>query len=571
MMGGTYLKKLIVLLLIAAFVFGTNAAVQAEGLNEPEINYNNNVVIISGQVNSEYAGRYVSLQILNPGKSIDSLIGKENVLNWSDQGRVQKDGTFSFTVNMVGDTGTYNYFVGIDGIDNTFVGEPFVYFSDGEVNVVWSKIQNALKTHNTDDILWVINERAILTKIDKNKFDYLSPDEKSRVLTGIVESTINDLTDFLSVYNESIYIIELYKTEDADAFGIAMNELTAKASKAVNNLYDGFSAEQQAQVIEMTINCKSSVFNAEQFVAAYTDNVLLTSLNSKLIRAEMDKFITEEAQIDSDTVKEYAGLSNRLTVAERLLDKLPFSSMKVFIDELNKAIEYSKSESNDTDSSSSSGNGGRGKGKYTLPSVISENDIDDSDNNRETSKSFGFDDIANDYWAVEDIREMYYKNVISGDENRKFRPEDNITRAEFVKMAVAAFNVGATEINMPFTDVSNTDWFFDYIKRGYGIGIVKGTSENTFSPHKNITRQDMVVILCNIAEQNNINMSKGEIKFADTDEIAEYATSSVSALVKLGVIEGYSDNTIRPINKATRAEAVVLINRMLQHIKGGAQ
>jgi len=81
-----------------------------------------------------------------------------------------------------------------------------------------------------------------------------------------------------------------------------------------------------------------------------------------------------------------------------------------------------------------------------------------------------------------------------------------------------------------------------------------------------ISRQDMAVIIYNAAVYKNVSLPSSDIalSFADDSIIAEYAKKSVYVLKAMGVINGVNDMEFAPLRNATRAEAAVIIYKLLQ-------
>ena len=177
-----------------------------------------------------------------------------------------------------------------------------------------------------------------------------------------------------------------------------------------------------------------------------------------------------------------------------------------------------------------------------------------------------YNDISGYGWAEEYINSFAIKGILSVPANGKFEPGRAITRAEFLKIILLAFNISGNEDNnVSFNDVSPESWYYDIVKRGVSCGIVKGVSTNEFSPDSNITRQDIAVMLKRAMAYCNKNAE--EIKsatFTDSDKIAEYAYEAVSSLGKAGIINGYEDGSFAPGEMALRAEAVVMVGRAIK-------
>lgn len=182
----------------------------------------------------------------------------------------------------------------------------------------------------------------------------------------------------------------------------------------------------------------------------------------------------------------------------------------------------------------------------------------------EKDELMSFADINEAKWAREAIESLVAKNVIKGYEDGDFKPNANITREEFVKIVVGAFGVEVTDGESVFDDVSNGSWAKDYITAAKNAKIINGISENIFGLGRNITREDMAVMLLNAYEAKIRAINDGMHAFADDAQIADYAKSAVAKLYGAGVISGYEDGTFLPKNNATRAEAAQMVYKILK-------
>lgn len=180
-----------------------------------------------------------------------------------------------------------------------------------------------------------------------------------------------------------------------------------------------------------------------------------------------------------------------------------------------------------------------------------------------------FNDVPLDYWAYGYIKELYDAGVVNGTTAETFEPAANLTRAQFVKMLALldGADVSAYE-GCKFADVSDDSIFAPYIAWAADKGIVLGYSDSEFAPNKNISRQQMAVIICRYAEYAGIELGEscGEIVFTDSADIADYAADAVMTLQKAGVINGYAngDGTFcyRPCGNITRAETCAILCRI---------
>ena len=176
--------------------------------------------------------------------------------------------------------------------------------------------------------------------------------------------------------------------------------------------------------------------------------------------------------------------------------------------------------------------------------------------------SNSFADVLDSHWAYSYVEVLKKQGIVSGDGDNTFRPEDNISREEFLKMLLGALKIKTVaDTDVSFADVAQSDWSYPYIATGVKIGIVKGISETEFGAGQNVTREDMSV-LCDRAltyMEKTLDETADVVEFADAGQISDYAVQSVVQMQKFGVINGYEDGTFCPQNNASRAEAAKII------------
>ncbi|MEW5762133.1 MAG: CehA/McbA family metallohydrolase [Bacillota bacterium] len=173
------------------------------------------------------------------------------------------------------------------------------------------------------------------------------------------------------------------------------------------------------------------------------------------------------------------------------------------------------------------------------------------------------------HWAQKDIELMAAKDVVHGVAPDKFAPDAQITRAEFAAMLVNA--LGVTESSaIPFTDVPDNAWYRQSVARAYAAGLVKGISSTRFAPQAQITRQEMAAMMVRalgrLGRPVEVGANEGTqilSRFTDRREIAPWAADALAAAVKAGLVAGRGNDLVAPTAGATRAEAVVMIKRVL--------
>jgi len=159
-------------------------------------------------------------------------------------------------------------------------------------------------------------------------------------------------------------------------------------------------------------------------------------------------------------------------------------------------------------------------------------------------------------WAMNAINPLVKSGILKGYDDKTFKGNNSITRAEFTKIVVMAFVGNDTEAESNFSDVGKNEWYYSYISTAKNAGIISGYEDNTFRPNDIVTRQDMAVIIKNARFKNAIATIPS---FTDLHEISNYASEAVAVLAEMGVIRGMGNGSFAPKNPATRAQAAQMI------------
>lgn len=183
------------------------------------------------------------------------------------------------------------------------------------------------------------------------------------------------------------------------------------------------------------------------------------------------------------------------------------------------------------------------------------------DVNQSTEKKNVFADVGDGYWGKTAITELYERKIVNGRSENMFMPEENVTRAEFVKLLVLSLGKGESTQNAGFADVSENAWYCGFVNTAYELGIVNGDENGYFYPDNNITRQDMAVMIARATGENSDAVSEG--MFSDFEEISDYAKSYVLKLCEKGIVSGMGNGMFSPKSTATRAQAAQIIYNLL--------
>lgn len=174
--------------------------------------------------------------------------------------------------------------------------------------------------------------------------------------------------------------------------------------------------------------------------------------------------------------------------------------------------------------------------------------------------SFAFEDVNDTHWAKEYIDRLTELKVINGYEDYTFKPENNVTRAEFAKMLSVSFNLDSK--NSDFEDIEN-HWAKEYIKKCEDVFPTEGKE---FLPDINAKRAEIAYSLSVCLNLENAEKALDEM-FSDANTVSPTLSEKVAALVQAGIIEGYENGEIRGDIPVTRAEVCALIIRALDYVK----
>lgn len=175
-----------------------------------------------------------------------------------------------------------------------------------------------------------------------------------------------------------------------------------------------------------------------------------------------------------------------------------------------------------------------------------------------------FTDLADVEWAQTAIRYLGLLEIVNGKGDRQFCPNDTVTREEFVKMLVNAFEFYDEDATCNFADVPADHWAYSYVASAVNNGLVFGVSDTEFGAGTEITREQMATIIYRMTVKLNVidRVESFDYQFEDMDEVSNYAKYGVLMLYNCGYIQG-DNGKYYPQNTATRAESAQMIYNIL--------
>ena len=180
-------------------------------------------------------------------------------------------------------------------------------------------------------------------------------------------------------------------------------------------------------------------------------------------------------------------------------------------------------------------------------------------------------DMAGFDWAKTEIETLAMKDVIN-EIAGGFAPGENITRADFAGFLIRTLGLTADSTDT-FDDIDPNHYYAKEIATGKALGVLNGVGNNCYNPDAAITRQDVMTICARGMEIAKMMDTKGTLvrldSFTDKDLFADYAALHASKMVIEGIVKGNPDQTINPLGNTTRAEAAVMMYRIMYkgHVK----
>ena len=181
-------------------------------------------------------------------------------------------------------------------------------------------------------------------------------------------------------------------------------------------------------------------------------------------------------------------------------------------------------------------------------------------------KAIEFPDTV-DNWARSQIAHLNTIGLCGGYEDGRFRPQAGISRAEFTKLLINAMGYGEEAAKLKegvstYDDVDFSYWGKAYIQVADELGFTWGDG-NSFEPEKSISREEAVLMLSWVLKSDE-DLDEAELPFIDGEEISEEAWADINRVYEEGLITGYADGSFRPHEDLSRAEATVMITRLME-------
>jgi hypothetical protein len=173
-----------------------------------------------------------------------------------------------------------------------------------------------------------------------------------------------------------------------------------------------------------------------------------------------------------------------------------------------------------------------------------------------------FDDVTPGHWAFEEITTLSDFGIVEGKGNNNYKPGQNVTRAEFIKMMATFNGLEPSNIAVDFTDKAQIPtWARPYIGAAVEAGLIEGNGDGSLRPNEHISRAEMVTILVRGLE---IPLEEEHtLTYDDSDTITSWAVPYAKTATSYGIVQGRDGNRFAPSEFASRAEAATVLYRVL--------
>ena len=401
---------------------------------------------------------------------------------------------------------------------------------------------------------------------------YDTDDKKSAsaaLITELMDGTLCETTDELKALEKKAKsVMAASLAEDDEIIVIFDDAENYDFTDIIDLTNEDYTANKSAVAKKMT-ELRADDFTYYTLEALKTDldaAIGISAINEAQTRLAVTEAIEKYGEalgLDlTDYKKKDANLVNIALVGKDFADaKAIQKAIDARIEELDEEEEEEEKKNNKRPS----GGGGGGGSVIIAPSVPvatpqpTQKPVQNDDN--------PFNDLDSVEWAKEAVVSLYKQGKVNGVSEGKFEPNRNITRAEFAKLVAGAFNITA-DSDVSFADVNANDWYNSSVMAVASAGLVKGNSNNEFMPDASLTRQDMATIIYRLIEhlgKTDIISKDGNAEgLGDFASISDYAKEAVGKLYANGIVNGTGDNAFAPLKSTTRAEATVLLYRIIQ-------
>ena len=383
----------------------------------------------------------------------------------------------------------------------------------------------------------------------------LTTAEKELAIGYLDNSTIATIAEYEDDMHTAVTLAKIKSAADASKV-----EGIIKDTKSPFNKEAYMGLEDKTDINDYMV--ATPFVSTDEFVKNTEERIVVTYFNNATredvvdVLDKFDSYLTKDISSLDDDEKETLGFALLTDTYET------FALLNAKVTELYPT---------------SSGSGGGGSGNNSAaPGNTNKGDTNDksgfiptpvSSTTTTGDSAAMFNDMYGSEWAVTAVHSLAKKGIINGVGNGKFAPEQNLTREQFAKILVEAFDLPVDSAATPFKDVSGNEWYAKYVAAAYKNGIVLGVSADRFGIGEYITKEQMATLIYRTLSKLNIKLESGSSSVKDINSVSSYAKEAVKYMSSASVITGDQDGNFSPTQATTRAMAAVVIYRTLENME----
>lgn len=561
-------KKVISAFLLAGMLLTTST--YADLIDSTSFNADNNTFEVCGTHPDQKENSVIGIQLLKTGIEVEMLRDAENdmlldLIAYNGESVTGESGKYRAVFKGNGNTGACVLRVA------TYAGGAIKeisvnYLSESDAVVSLGRLNSKDKA----TIIEEVNQNGLNFGIEQNIYNDLEIPDFADAIIDLCAKCGEQGATFSQIVALADETVLLKRINSMRTKG--MDELEAIFKEFKNEFGNELGCDEYASLDR---NNKSFIFDklvgnqyttSEEFKEKLNMYVCLLKLKNARHYTEVKNIINQIALMSNTEFSVYTSLGGATESVDKAVCSKWFESFEALKAEIKKVVDNSgtSTEGSSTGNKGGSGGGGGGGGGGTvITSLPKPNNISTQTSNTEKTIE-AYSDMENYEWAKMAVYDLSRAGVISGYGNGEFKPGNKVTREEFVKIIIGAFDLLDESAECDFADVGVDMWYYKSIASAKKLGIINGMEDGSFGIGRYITRQEMATIAyrtLGIKGETSAVPQKNE--FADCDYIDDYAKEAVTFLHSRGVVNGKSGNMFAPKDNALRAESAVLIYNLI--------
>ena len=566
--------KKIITYIVLVFCFLVSSPAYADGVfeacnvklvqeNDDVTGIINQYISISGTVAADAYGSILTIGIIKEGND-NAIAESYSVVK---QLIVDSEGNFSIDIPFqLG--GNYTVRIGSEKTDVPYE----VSLATASADTINEFMRGVRGEYSKSELNQAILSKGEELGFDLTVYNRISEEKQEEVCDYLLDNSSEaSMEDIKEMFSSKCALVALSNQKDKALLLDILNYYKSDYGFGTEYEYTIFS-DGDAQLKEFVSEKMGqlSYSEAEEVKKALYEYAVLYDIYNIEIESQMvDKITVHSSYIDSEKYSAFEKLSlaKKSKIAGYLIEN-EAENIADFNSKLNYVIKnYDDIFSSGVSGGGSSSGGSSGGSKPSSSIVSLPTSLPAQPGSIVSTVTVSFTDLKDTEWAKEAVEYLLDKSVVNGKEVGKFYPNDNVTRAEFVKMLMLACNITADNaVKKDFSDVTADHWSYEYINIASSRGLINGVNKNLFGVDAYITREDMATlgyrILTYLGEM--FGGQSLENTFTDYNTFSDYSKNAILMLNKHGYLSGYPDNTFKPQNNVTRAEAAQFIYNLIK-------